>query len=129
MPAPRDEVTEDRLTVYFDGACPVCSREVEVYDRIDRAGTIGWHDVSKNEGDLGKDGVSQSDALARLHARLPDGQIVTGVEAFIAIWERLPGFRLLAPLARRHPIRWLLERGYDWYAPRRTRLTGQLKDT
>jgi predicted DCC family thiol-disulfide oxidoreductase YuxK len=123
-----EKSTADRLTVYYDGACPVCSREVEIYDRIDRAGTIGWHDVSESEGGLGRDGVTQCDALARLHARLPDGQIVTGVEAFIAIWERLPGFRLLAPLARRHPFRWLLERGYDWYAPRRTRLTRRLKN-
>ena len=89
MSAPCDTGSADHLTVYFDGACPVCSREVGFYDRIDRAGAIGWHDVSESEGDLGKDGVSQSDALARLHARLPDGQMVTGVQAFIAFEEKV----------------------------------------
>jgi predicted DCC family thiol-disulfide oxidoreductase YuxK len=119
--------TSNRLTVYFDGACPVCSREVEMYDRADRACSIQWHDVSADAGDLGRDGVSQADALARMHARLPDGRLVTGVQAFIAIWERVPGFKLFAPIARWAPARWLLERGYDWYAPRRQRLTGRLR--
>ncbi len=118
--------TSNRLTVYFDGACPVCSREVEIYNRADRACAIQWHDVSVNGGDLCQDGVSQADALARMHARLPDGRLVTGVQAFIAVWERIPGFRMFAPIARWAPVRWVLERGYDWYAPRRTRLTAHL---
>ena len=114
------------VTVFYDGACPVCSREVDLYSKLDRSCAVRWHDVSVDAGDLETDGVTQAEALARLHVRLPDGRLRTGVQAFIAIWERLPGFRFLAPVARWAPVRWVLERGYDWYAPRRTRLTRRL---
>lgn len=114
------------VTAFYDGACPVCSREVELYRKLDRNGIVRWHDVSADAGDLETDGVTQADALARLHVRLSDGRLATGVQAFIAIWERLPGFRFLVPVTRWAPVRWALERGYDWYAPRRTRLTGHL---
>lgn len=131
MTSPDPQDTDHRLTVFFDGACPVCSREVDLYKRRDRTCAIQWHDVSvregEGEGDLARDGASRADALARLHARLPDGRLVIGVDAFIAIWRSLPGFRLAVPLATLRPIRWLLDRGYDWYAPRRTRLTGPLR--
>lgn len=93
-----------------------------MYRQADREAAIRWHDVSINEGDLRSDGVSQAVALDRLHARLSSGQLVTGVTAFLEIWSALPRFRPLVPLARRRPIRWLLEWGYDWYAPRRNRL-------
>jgi len=116
-----------RMTVYYDGACTVCSKEVTLYNKLDQNRAIGWHDVSVGVGDLEGDGVTRADALARLHARLPDGRLVTGVWAFIAIWERLPGFRLFAPLAKWAPVRWILERGYDWFAPRRAILTGRMK--
>jgi len=111
------------VTMYYDGACPVCSREVSLYRKLDREGAIRWHDVSASEGDLGNDGVNQADALSVLHARLRDGRLVTGVAAFIAVWERLPGFKLFTRLARWRPINWMLETGYAWYAPRRKRVT------
>lgn len=127
MSIPSHDTSSECTTVYFDGACPVCSREVKLYTRLDRKGAVEWHDVSISQGDLERDGVTQADALARLHARLPNGQLVTGVSAFLAIWKMLPGFRLLVPFARWRPIRWLLERAYDWFAPRRTRLMSRLK--
>lgn len=117
------------MTMHYDGACPICSKEVATYRKLDRKNAIRWHDVSVNNGDLGLDCVSQTDALTILHARLPDGQVVTGVDAFIAVWERLPGCRTFARLARWRPVRWMLATGYEWYAPRRKRLTRLLEPT
>lgn len=117
------------MTMYYDGGCPVCAREVAVYRKLDRNRAIRWHDVSVGEGDLGLDHVSQADALTILHARLPDGRLVTGVDAFIAVWDRLPGFKSFARLARWRPVTWMLEKGYGWYAPRRKRLARLLEPT
>ncbi len=118
---------QNAMTMYYDGACPICSKEVATYRRLDRDNAVRWHDVSVSDGDLGLDGVSQSDALTILHARLPDGRLVKGVDAFIAVWERLPRFRLFARVARWRPVHWMLEKGYGWYAPRRKRLTRLLE--
>ena len=117
------------MTMYYDGACPVCSKEVAMYRKLDRDGAIRWHDVSESDGDLGADRVSQADALTVLHARLPDGRLVKGVDAFIAVWDRLPGFKTFARVARWKPVTWMLEKGYAWYAPRRKRLTRMLEPT
>ncbi len=109
------------VTVFFDGDCPLCAREVAFYRRLDGKRALRWRDVRGNAADLAREGVSQSQALARLHVRTAGGRIVTGVDAFVAIWERLPGFRAIAPIARRSPVRWVLARGYDWFAARRLR--------
>jgi predicted DCC family thiol-disulfide oxidoreductase YuxK len=117
------------LTVYYDAACPLCRREVAWYQRLDRAGRIAWADVAASADTLAAQGISQADALARIHARWPDGRLISGAAVFVAIWRHLPGFRLIAPVAAWKPVLAVLERGYVWFARRRGRLTGRACDT
>jgi len=35
------------LTVFYDGACPLCRREIAFYQRLDRAQRLVWRDVAK----------------------------------------------------------------------------------
>mgnify|MGYP000485190056 CR=1 FL=1 len=51
-----------------------------------------------------------------LHVRLPDGELVTGLAAFTAIWDVLPGFGLLARAARLPLVNPLLRGGYRVFA-------------
>ncbi len=99
------------LTVYYDGACPLCRREVAAYRRLDRAGRIAWQDVSHPGARPGCD-LSRDAALRRFHVRAADGRLRSGAAAFVALWRQLPGFRRLAPLAAWPPALWLLERAY-----------------
>jgi len=117
---------DGRPTVYFDGACPLCAREIAFYRRIDRAERVLWHDVSADAGDLASCGLTQADALARLHVRTGDGRVVHGAAAFVEVWAHLPGFRVLAPVARLGPVLWLLERGYRAFLKVRPRLVRRL---
>ncbi|WP_431271372.1 thiol-disulfide oxidoreductase DCC family protein [Dankookia sp. P2] len=99
---------EAPLTVFYDGGCPVCTREVALYrDRIGAAG-LDWVDVSR----AAPEGLDQQAALARIHARLPDGRLVSGAAAFAAIWQRVPGFRWLGRLVAWAPVAPLAELGY-----------------
>ncbi|MCE4556326.1 thiol-disulfide oxidoreductase DCC family protein [Roseateles cellulosilyticus] len=89
----------DRPTVYFDGACPVCRREIALYRRGAGADALCWVDASACPPvALGHD-LPRNQALARLHLRRPDGQLVQGAAAFLALWAALPGYPLLARLA------------------------------
>lgn len=115
----------DTLTVYYDAACPACRREVGVYQRRERKGRIVWRDISQGPGDLADDGVTGADALARIHARLPDGRIITGPRVFVEIWKRIPGLRWLTPIAGSAPAIALMEPAYAWFAKRRARITGR----
>jgi predicted DCC family thiol-disulfide oxidoreductase YuxK len=76
--------------VYFDGACPVCAREMSVYQRADGADALEFVDVARcGPAALGPS-LSTDAALARLHVRLADGRLVSGAAAFAALWLSLP---------------------------------------
>jgi len=79
-----------RPTLYYDGACPVCAREIAMYRRQPGADGVHWVDVARCEpAELGPD-LSREAAMARLHLRRPDGRLVSGAEAFTGLWQALP---------------------------------------
>jgi 3-demethoxyubiquinol 3-hydroxylase len=99
-------------TVYFDGACPLCSREIAHYRSRDGADAIAWVDVASVDGAaLGAD-LTRDAAMARLHVRAADGTLVSGAAAFAAIWARLPAYAWLGAIAQVRPVQWALEAAY-----------------
>ena len=53
------------LTVFYDGACPLCRREIAFYRRRRGAARIRWLDISRApEGEVAP-GLSRCAALAR----------------------------------------------------------------
>jgi predicted DCC family thiol-disulfide oxidoreductase YuxK len=99
-------------TVYYDGACPLCSREIALYQRLAGAETLRWVDVSAAApAELGPD-LTREQALARFHVREADGRLVSGGSGFVVVWRRLPATRWLAWIAARPPASWLLEPMY-----------------
>jgi predicted DCC family thiol-disulfide oxidoreductase YuxK len=99
-------------TVYFDGACPVCRREIAHYRRQRGADAIAWIDASScDETALGP-GLDRTRVLSRFHVREADGTLASGAAAFVAIWRRLPAFAWLAKFAGSRPMLALLDAGY-----------------
>jgi predicted DCC family thiol-disulfide oxidoreductase YuxK len=99
-------------TVYFDSACPVCRREVAHYRRQCGADAITWVDAATCDEEALGPGLDRRTALGRFHVREADGALVSGAEAFIAIWRRLPALARLAPLASSRPMLALLDACY-----------------
>jgi predicted DCC family thiol-disulfide oxidoreductase YuxK len=100
------------LHVYYDGGCPVCSREIAFYRT--RPGTNGFTWVNVNACDgaaLGPD-LTRDQAIARMHVRLADGRLVSGAAAFAAMWRQIPGFRWLGCLLAVPPFGLFAEIGY-----------------
>jgi demethoxyubiquinone hydroxylase (CLK1/Coq7/Cat5 family) len=105
--------TAAACTVYFDGACPLCRREIAHYRKQEGATAIAWVDVASSDpAALGAD-LSRDAALARLHVRRADGSLVSGAAAFAAIWKRLPAYGWLAAIASRGPVIKLMEVAYS----------------
>jgi len=99
-------------TLYFDGACPVCAREVAMYRRQPGAEGLCWVDVTQCPPEaLGAD-LSREAALARLHLRQTDGRLLSGAAAFAGLWRALPRWAWLGRLAGTRPGLWLLESAY-----------------
>lgn len=100
------------LTVYFDGLCVVCAAEIGHYRRRDRAGRIDFVDIAAPGFDAAALGLDPAEVVRVLHAREADGRWLTGVDTFLAIWQRLPGLGGVARVAARPWARPVLEAGY-----------------
>ena len=100
------------LTVFYDGSCPLCSREIAVYSRRDTAGRIHWADVSSCSPQALPEGLTRQDALARFHVQRADGALISGAGAFAELWMRTPGFRWFGRIARLPIIHGVLDRAY-----------------
>ena len=103
---------ESRTQVYYDGGCPVCSREIAVYRARPGAENFEWVDVHRvDPAQLGSD-LTCDQALARMHVRTPDGTLLSGAAAFAEIWRGLPGLRWLGRLVSTPPLSGIAEIGY-----------------
>ena len=100
---------ETKLTVWFDGACPVCQREIALMRRLDWRRAIEFVDVQSPDSVCPLDRAA---LLARFHAREVGGEIVSGAAAFAAMWRAIPLLRPLGLAARWSPILRVLEQLY-----------------
>lgn len=100
---------QPEVTVWYDGACPLCQREIAVMRRLDRHGAIRFLDVA---GDAPVScPVDRANLLARFHAE-EDGQVLSGAAAFAAMWRAIPRLRPLGLLARHPAVLASLEGAY-----------------
>lgn len=102
-------------TVFYNGSCPVCRTEIEHYRDLDAAdgAAIDFEDINADEAALSTVGLDRETASRRLYVRDGNGEVLAGIPAFAAIWDRLPRYRWLATLSRwpvmRTVLPWLYE--------------------
>ena len=110
------------ITVFYDGACPLCAREIGLMRRLDQRERIAFEDVA-DEGAPVSCPIDRADLLARFHARLPDGEMVSGARAFTEAYARVPGLGWAAGLGRFGPTRAAL----DWLYARFLRIRPRIQ--
>ena len=101
-----------KLDVFYDGDCPICAIEVAFYERRDKANLISWRDItSLAEAELPA-GKSREQLLGKFHTLDASDDWHVGVDAFHAIWQRLPLFRRLAWTFKTPGLRQIAELAY-----------------
>lgn len=96
-----------RVTVWHDGGCPLCRREIALMRRLDTRGRITFVDVTHAACP-----TDRAALLARFHAREDGGPLLSGAAAFAAMWRAIPLLRPLGLAARHRGVLALLDCGY-----------------
>ncbi|NKI33548.1 DUF393 domain-containing protein [Wenzhouxiangella sp. XN79A] len=104
--------SDPEVTVWYDGGCPLCVREIALMKRLDRDDRIRIVDVD-DAGAVCP--IDRELLLKRFHAREGNGPMLDGAAAFAAMWRAVPPFRPLGRLARNRAVLWVLERMYSLF--------------
>jgi len=116
------------LTVFYDGACPQCIKDRRFYERL--AGPPGkqvkWLDITGQEEYLKGLGIDPLKALSELHLQLSNGIILSELDAYIVLMERIWLLKWIAWLISLPIIRPYLSKLYHQRVQKRLKATGRL---
>ena len=109
----RTTQTTRSLTVFFDGSCPICSKEINFYKMRAGAENLSWVDVSDEEIPIPIQNRSRKELMARFHVLSSSGELVSGGAAFAELWASLPAFKIFGKFFKLPVLRFLIDICYD----------------
>jgi len=117
-----------KITVYYDAACPKCVKDRQSYEHMagEAANDVCWMDITGRDDDLKALGIDPGLALTELHIQDQHGRILSEIDAYIVLMQRLPRLRLIAWLIGLPVIRPLAAYVYHHMVTRRLRREGRL---
>ena len=72
-----------KLTIFFDGGCPLCKREVDFLQSRNQKGYLRFIDINTSDFYLDlKYGISYKQAMERIHALKSDGSVIKDIKVF-----------------------------------------------
>lgn len=118
--------TDNKVTMFHDGDCPLCKYEVKMMQKLDITNAIHWVDITKDKSALDKAGINYQQAMARVHVQDENQNMKTGVYGFLLVWEKLPYYRRIVTVIRVVPfLLFILDKLYTLFAKYRLPLTGK----
>lgn len=117
-----------KLTVYYDGACPKCIRDRRTYEKLaGRHGNdVDWFDITGQESRLHELGIDPQKALSELHVSDANGRIVSELDAYLLLMNKVLLLKPLAWLISLPVVRPFLASLYHRQVNRRLRKRGLL---
>ncbi len=104
------------ISVFFDGKCNLCSKEINYYQRIAPKNTFNWVDITKTPGELDKFEIKLSDGLRLMHVADSRGNIFTGVDAFIIMWKQIKYWKFLGLFVSLPIVKQIANLLYQYFA-------------
>jgi len=101
------------MKVLFNDECPVCSYEINHYADYARARGLPIQFDDLNGPDRAAWGIDADTAAQRLYVE-HDGQLYSGIPAFIVLWRQMPRYRWLARVVALPGIKQLASVTYDY---------------
>ena len=117
-----------KLTLFYDGACPLCQAEILFLSRRNQQDLLRFVDVNSEQYDATKLGVSCEQALAAMYAQYEDGSLIHGAAVFPEAYRRA-NLPFLAWLFSRQILQPLLQFSYQVFAKNRHAISNALGPT
>lgn len=112
----------EELTLYYDGNCPFCLAEMHRLMRWNRAGRLGFVDISAPDFDPAPLGVDMAALDRELHGSTADGRLLVGIDSMLAAYTLVGRAWIVLPL-RVRVLRPLLASLYRGFARNRYRFS------
>lgn len=107
-----------KLTLFYDGACPLCQAEILFLSSRNQADLLGFIDINSEKYDPLKVGVSCEEALAAMYGQYADGTLINGPAVFPEAYRRA-NLPTLAWIFSRKTMQPALQIGYRFFAKNR----------
>jgi len=116
------------ITVYYDASCPKCVKDRQNYERMagDGGADVCWMDITGRDDELRELGIDPHMALTELHLRDKQGRILSEIDAYILLMQRVPRLRIIAWLIGLPIIRPFVAYLYHRMVMRRLRKEGRI---
>jgi len=91
-----------KIKLLYDGECPLCLREVRFLQRRDGGrGLVAFVDIADDHyNPEDHSGIDFETAMRRIHAVLPDGQVIKNMAVFRQVYSILGMAWIYAPTQR-----------------------------
>ena len=117
-----------KLTLFYDGACPLCQAEILFLSGRNQECLLDFVDINSEAYDPLKVGVSCDEALAAMYGQYADGTLINGVTVFPEAYRRA-NLPFLAWLFSRKTLQPLLQIAYQVFAKNRHAISRVLGPT
>ena len=114
-----------KLTVFFDGECPLCKREVDFLQSRNKKKFLEFVDINSFDSNLELNyGITYKQAMERIHALKNDGSFIKDVEVFQEAYQLIGLGWIYAP-TKLPIIDNLIELIYKLWAKNRLKITSR----
>ena len=118
----------EKLTLFYDGACPLCQAEIIFLSGRNQANLLGFVDINSAQFDPHKVGVSCEAALAAMYGQFASGKLIQGVAVFPEAYRRA-NLPRLAWVFSRKSLQPFLKLAYLFFAKNRHAISRLLGPT
>lgn len=106
----------NQLSIFYDGACHLCYREVDHYLKRDKEKLLVGIDIADSNFSANDYGLDDAYVNLHMHAIDSNGKVFVGIDCFAQIWSRLPIYCKFAGILESGALRPFLNFGYGIFA-------------
>jgi predicted DCC family thiol-disulfide oxidoreductase YuxK len=115
----------EKLTLFYDGACPLCQAEILFLSGRNQANLLDFVDIHSEQFDPENVGVSCEAALAAMYGQFASGKLIQGVSVFPEAYRRA-NLPRMAWFFSRKPLQPFLKLAYLFFAKNRHAISSLL---